>query len=99
MTRTRFLTSFAPALVAAAVIALGVARAIEKETDPAILLAKADKLFEDKNYAEAAEAYARLLDVDPLYKEWPHASKRIVMCKLRLELFDEALTAADAYRD
>ena len=59
-------------------------------------LKQADALFEAKNYAEAAVAYRGLLDVEEAATV-RHASRRIVLCELRLNRFDPALEAAEAY--
>ncbi|MFV1957897.1 MAG: MG2 domain-containing protein, partial [Planctomycetota bacterium] len=59
-------------------------------------LEKADALFEAKNYAEAAQAYHGLLEADEAATV-RHASRRIVLCELRLRRFDAALEAAQAY--
>jgi hypothetical protein len=56
---------------------------------------QADRLFEQKHYAEAAEAYAALVEAGT--EGWHRAAERLVMCKLRLSLFDEALQAAEDY--
>ena len=64
---------------------------------PADLLTKANKLFDDKNYAEAAKTYEQFLGNKPLPEGWQHASDRVVQSKLRLRLFDPALQAAAAY--
>ena len=48
---------------------------------------------------EAAEAYQAALKADPKHKHAgsPHAGRRLVMCQLRLRLFDQAIAAAEAY--
>jgi len=64
---------------------------------PADILAKADKLFEDKNYKEAAIQYEAFLKIAPLPERWQHASERVVQSKLRLQEFDPALEAAEEF--
>ncbi len=58
-------------------------------------MAQADRLFDLKHYAEAAEAYAAL--VEARGAEWHRAADRLVMCKLRLSLYDDAVRAAEDY--
>jgi len=60
-------------------------------------ISKADKLFDDKNYAEAAEAYTQITLRMKKQDGWHHASERIITCHLRLQQFDDALTAAEAH--
>ncbi len=60
-------------------------------------VARADQLFEQKNYQEAAAAYEQVLAARPEPAALHHASKRLVACRLRLQLFDPALDAAEAY--
>lgn len=67
------------------------------ETDPAALLRQADKAFEEKNYKDAMGAYQALLQATPRHEMWRHASERVVICNLRLSLFDESLAAAEAH--
>ncbi|MBL7222746.1 MAG: hypothetical protein ISS72_02735, partial [Candidatus Brocadiae bacterium] len=86
--------------VAMAVCAGVVATAVgvfAADPDPKALLAGADKLFEQKNYKEAADRYASLLKAAPKHEKWHHASKQIIVCKLRLSLFDDALAASEEY--
>ncbi len=59
-------------------------------------LKKADGLFDAKNYAEAAQAYRALVTSEE-GATVRHASRRIVLCELRLRRFDPALEAAEAY--
>ncbi len=56
---------------------------------------KADALFKDKNYAEAAVAYGELLTSGLEPAAMRHASLRRVACFLRLERYDDALEAAE----
>ncbi len=67
------------------------------DPDPATILKRADTLFEEKNYKEAAAAYQRLLAKAPKHAKWRHASERVIICRLRLQLFDPAIEAAQAY--
>jgi len=55
----------------------------------------ADKLFDQKNYAEAAGVYGALVEAQA--EDWHRAAERLIMCKLRLSLFGEALEAAADY--
>ncbi|MFW6189833.1 MAG: MG2 domain-containing protein [Planctomycetota bacterium] len=58
-------------------------------------LERADRLFEQKHYAEAAELYRQAAEGKE--GRWHYASERLVMCKLRLELYDGAVEAAERY--
>ncbi|MFH1228444.1 MAG: MG2 domain-containing protein [Planctomycetota bacterium] len=58
---------------------------------------KADKCFDDKNYKDAAELYATLLKTETDRKKQSHISDRLIICRLRLQLFDQALEAAENY--
>ena len=81
-------------------IAVGFACAVAAlAADPtaAELLKNADKLFEQKSYKEAASVYEALLKKAPRHEKWHHAGRRVIMCKLRLSLFDPALEAAGKY--
>jgi len=60
-------------------------------------VARADKLFEENNYAEAATAYRALLDGEADAETLRHAWRRIVLCELRLRRFDPALEAAESF--
>ncbi len=62
---------------------------------PPLGIAKADDLFERKHYAESADIYARILEAEQ--GDWHRAAERLVMCKLRLALYEEALEAAEDY--
>lgn len=58
----------------------------------------ADKLFTDKNYKEAAQAYDKLLEqIEPAADEAHHARRRVIVCRTRLGEFDAALAAAEQY--
>ena len=87
------LRALALAAVLSAVL-LGGLLALAEETDP---VGRADALFEQKNYAEAAVAYGALLEgalEDPAMR---HASLRRVTCELRLARYADALEAAESY--
>jgi len=58
-------------------------------------IAKADSLFEQKHYKEAAAAYSAAVEAEG--EDWHRAAERVVMCRLRLQLFDEAIEAALSY--
>jgi len=64
---------------------------------PKELLAKANKLFEGKNYLEASKAYGSFLKAGALLDGWQHASERVIQAKLRLQLYQDGLDAAEAY--
>jgi hypothetical protein len=83
-------------VVCAAALVIAVSVTAEPQ-DADSLLKKADKLFEKKNYKDAALSYEKLLGIKPRHKEWHRASKRVIACKLRLQLFDPAIEAAEKY--
>ncbi len=60
-------------------------------------LARAEKLFQDKNYQEAADIYATALPkvTDP--KEVSRLAQRLVACHVRLQRFDAALDDAEGW--
>ncbi|MHC4788518.1 MAG: hypothetical protein ACYS8K_04850, partial [Planctomycetota bacterium] len=62
---------------------------------PPVSLQRADELFEQKHYKEAADAYLALVEAE--HEKWHHAAERIMMCKLRLSLYDDAIEAAEDY--
>jgi uncharacterized protein YfaS (alpha-2-macroglobulin family)/tetratricopeptide (TPR) repeat protein len=73
-------------LIAAAVmLPLSVITAIAGQPVPASL-DKADKLYEDKNYAEAAAMYEQLIEAHP-----QQATQKLMICHLRLQDFDAAI--------
>ena len=84
-------------LFVALAVAAGLVAVRAQEPDPDATLAKADKLFEQKNYKEAAQAYETLLKAAPRHEKWIHASERTILCRLRLRLFDDALAAAETF--
>ena len=55
---------------------------------------EADRLFEEKNYRDAATLYTRLVGGAMDEASRRRASERIVTCRLYLKLYDEALEAA-----
>jgi uncharacterized protein YfaS (alpha-2-macroglobulin family) len=65
--------------------------------DPEALLKAGDEQFEKKNYRDAAGRYEALLAAEPKHEKWIHASERLIICKLRLRLFDDALAEAEKY--
>jgi alpha-2-macroglobulin len=105
------ITRAAAGLVVLAAVGMMLAAAVggqDAGTQPASKLAQAakpaDKLFDDKNYAEAAGKYeaaaAEGFKADPAVvydKDWHHLCRRVEMCKLRLQLFDDALSASEVY--
>jgi len=89
-------------LLLAAMAAFFVFAAIEAR--PSIesdLFEKAESLFEEKNYKEAAELYKKVVgeQVHPewLHPRWRDANDRLLTCQLRLQLFDDAVATAESY--
>jgi len=80
-----------------AAVALAASVALTAKEDAQALLAGADKHFEDKNYKQAAEGYAAAIKAEPKHPKWRHAAERIVLCNLRLRLFDQAIAGAEDY--
>ncbi len=70
-------------------------QAVNKNPDE--IVEKADEEFEKKNYRDAANLYEELLKLKPEHERWIHASERIIMCNLRLQLYEDALKAAERY--
>jgi hypothetical protein len=68
-----------------------------EELNPAELRTKGDDQFEKKNYKEAAETYQRIISSPSRDENWRHANNQIIICNLRLSLFDNALGAAENY--
>ncbi len=86
------------AVLFAGVAALLVAVTVMAEPpDADSLIKKADKSFEEKNYKDAAKLYETVAAAKPKHEKWHHASKRIIICRLRLQLFDSAIEAALSY--
>ncbi|MHC5033626.1 MAG: tetratricopeptide repeat protein, partial [Planctomycetota bacterium] len=56
---------------------------------------KADGLFERKHYKEAGEVYEALVEAQ--HENWHRAAERLIMCRLRLSLYDDAVAAAEDY--
>ena len=59
----------------------------------------ADKAFELKNYRDAAAIYAALLEAGATDEALHHANQRLIVCHLRLQVFDDAIGAAEGYID
>jgi uncharacterized protein YfaS (alpha-2-macroglobulin family) len=102
--RSKLLLCGIPAGLAGVVLAVSAAWTADAGGPPSA--AKADKLFDEKHYKEAAAAYeaiaAGALKAAPkgkvaFDKGWQHARRRVVICKLRLRLFDEGVSAAGQY--
>lgn len=55
----------------------------------------ADKLFEDKNYREAADTYKEIVEAQGT--KWRYAAEKQMQSLLRLNLYDDALDAAQDY--
>ncbi len=89
--------SFALVILSIAVLTSLAAFLPAEKIDPAELVDKADKQFEQKNYKDAANTYATLIKTAPKHEKWRHANKRIIICNLRLRLFDQALSEAEKY--
>ncbi|MBN1900598.1 hypothetical protein JW926_04645 [Candidatus Sumerlaeota bacterium] len=83
--------AFAAMILASFVIVLA------QEPDSAELRAKADDLFEKKNYKDASETYQKMLSSPCHDENWRHANSRVILCHLRLSLYDNALEAAENY--
>ncbi|MCK4283298.1 MAG: hypothetical protein KAX44_03190, partial [Candidatus Brocadiae bacterium] len=83
------------AALAVFVLMLSCLAALSAARAPTSSLEEADRLFELKQYAEAAEAYRGLVDAH--HEEWRRAAERLIMCKLRLQLYDGAVEAAEDY--
>jgi len=87
-------------LTMAGVLAIGVVLALgawAQAPDAEGLTKKADVLFEQKNYKEAADLYDKALEAKPKPERIPYVCKQIVGSKLRLRLFDDALEEAERY--
>lgn len=78
-------------LIVAVLLGLGASAASAGRPD----MTKADHLFAQKHYAEAAETYAAVFRTKE--GDWHRAAERFILCKLRLELYDEAIEAAEEY--
>jgi tetratricopeptide (TPR) repeat protein len=87
--KCRWLVPLSAAAVVLAVLVWST-RAEEAKT----LLEKADRQFEAKNYRDAANFYEALLKGEPRHAKAHHAFRRIIICNLRLQLFEPALKAA-----
>ncbi|MFC1672175.1 hypothetical protein ACFL01_03465, partial [Planctomycetota bacterium] len=82
------------AVVFATIIALA---AHGQAPDPKELIKRADKLFAEKNYKDACRNFEQALETGIENKDLHHASEHVILCKLRLSLFDDALAAAESY--
>ncbi|MBI4613571.1 MAG: hypothetical protein HY720_08185 [Planctomycetes bacterium] len=65
----------------------------EEGKDPDI--AKADKLYREQNYKDAADVYAAYVEKHPDGEDSWHASTQVIQCKLALALYGEAQTDAE----
>jgi uncharacterized protein YfaS (alpha-2-macroglobulin family)/outer membrane protein assembly factor BamD (BamD/ComL family) len=65
--------------------------------DAADLLKKADEQFEKKNYKDAAQSYERFIGKEPGHAKAHDAHRRLMVCNLRLQLFDPAIETAERY--
>jgi uncharacterized protein YfaS (alpha-2-macroglobulin family) len=81
-------------LVLTLVCAAGLAIAGPVPSAPACM-ACADKRFDLKEYADAARMYEAI--VEKQGEGWHRAAERLMVCKLRLGLYDEALEAAETH--
>jgi len=93
--RPKALLSTIPAVCVAVLFVVFAAYAAPDK--PGDLLKKADKLFGEKHYKEAAQTYQALLKPKPASQAFHQASRRIITCNLRLQLFDNAIAAAQSY--
>ena len=56
---------------------------------------EAQKLFDQKNYKEAAQAFQTVMEAQG--PEWRDAAEKVILCDLRLQLYDDATRAAEDY--
>jgi len=68
-----------------------------QEKDMASVLNKADEMFKAKNYKDAAGFYQTYIKEAQRSTTWHEAWKSMIICQLRLGLFDEALESAERY--
>ena len=68
-----------------------------QEKDTASVLNKADEMFKAKNYKDAAGFYQTYIKGAQKSTTWHEAWKSMIICQLRLGLFDEALESAEKY--
>ena len=68
-----------------------------QEAKPEMVLKNADELFEKKNYKDAFGEYEKFIKTAEKGADWHKAQTRIIMCKLRLSLYEEALKSAEDY--
>ncbi len=93
MTKRAWITSVGVlVLIAAAMLSAGA-----QQPGPQEPLSQADALFDQKNYKEAAELYEAALETKLTPQRIQHAYEHIILCKLRLRLFDDALEAAEQF--
>jgi len=86
-------------LLLAALAAFFVLAALEAHpSNGADLFEKAKSLFDEKNYKEAAALYKKILGAQS-HPEWRKANEKLLTCQLRLQLFDDAISTAEAYID
>ena len=90
MTRNRVRT----AAVAACLLALASFAALRAAQEPPTMK-RADALFEQKNYREAADRYQALVEAKA--EGWRRAAEQLIACNLELRLYDDALKAAEDY--
>jgi uncharacterized protein YfaS (alpha-2-macroglobulin family) len=76
-------------------LAAGCVAALLAAQPTATTVEQADKLFEQKHYKEAADAYGTLVEAQG--EKWRHAAERRIMSQLRLNLFDDAVASALDY--
>ncbi len=84
-------------LVVIALLGLGqLALTHAGEAHPAAVLKRADQLYADSNYAQAAELYQQLLSAPQRPEAWYRIGEQLTACYLRLQRFDDAIAAAQA---
>lgn len=89
MTLTKWILLVAAALL----LPISIMTAVAQQPEPASL-DQAQKLFDDKNYADAAVMYEQLV------KEHPDtATKQLLLCYMRLQDFDKVIATAQANVD
>ncbi len=85
--------TFRWSLLAAVVLAASLAVLAAPSQPPTMESAK--QLFDQKNYKEAAVAYQALVEAQG--PQWRDAAEQLILCDLRLQLYDDATTAAEDY--
>ncbi|MFB3066479.1 MAG: MG2 domain-containing protein, partial [Planctomycetota bacterium] len=95
--QSRRLARFAMVVGCLAALALIGPQGLGGEKTPQDLLTKANNAFDKHNYADAARDYLAFLEAGAKGEDLHHAGQRLIMARLRLQLFDPALEAAEQY--